>query len=137
MQWCTRFTQLLPDATHRERFVEYMRQLRNTARSSLEHNLRDADLVTGGDRPQPPVVRGDDEEKEEKGVVAPCKKISVLSKDETNALVVITATALAMHRACVASVASSDVNMESRSHCWDSSGTPHDAGFCQEWSRVW
>ena len=92
MQWCARFTRLLPDQEQRRTLVDYMRKLGKTVYAALEDNLRDAGLdVVAGNIP----ALVEDLEAPEPVPPLPVPTLNVPVRE---ALVVITAMAHAMHR---------------------------------------
>ena len=110
LQWCTRFTQLLPSAAHRAALVGYMRQLRQTMERTLQHSLRDADAgeAGGGGGPQDPAEEqevGGHANNANASAPLPSSVPPPLSDPERDATIVCTAFASAALRVCTACVA--------------------------------
>lgn len=104
MQWCARFTRLLPDNSQRRLLVDYMRRLGSTAHEALVANLHDAGL---DDERQPPALGDhhvDAPPAIEREAARPDPPDTMLLPDlrDREALVVLTAVAQAMLRVCTA-----------------------------------
>ena len=85
MQWCARFTRLLPDAGQRDLLVDYMRRLTTTVIQALQDNLHVFSALS----------EQEDQEQEDQDTSPAVQKVpgihclSILSPVETEALVVV------------------------------------------------